>query len=235
MSIIFLRKQPFHLKRGNAWLEAMGNFMLRLPTLAFRENQFRMAIIVGLLATVFYGGAGRLALLRPANILELSELDQAIPLLPWTFWIYVSVYLIFFASCWLQRDLKVYNRFLYTYLLAYFLIALFFLVYPTEFPRQQFPITESGISARALEFFRRIDLPNNCLPSMHVGTCVMSTLPFYRRRPWLFIIFCLWTTAIAFSTLTTKQHYWVDVFAGVGYALSMYSAMLFLFRRVRLS
>jgi membrane-associated phospholipid phosphatase len=202
--------------------------MFQLPTLAHRDNQFRIAIIVGFIAMMFYGISGRLALMRDSIGLDMSPIDEAIPLLPWTFWVYGSVYFIFFASCWLQRDLKVYNRFLYTYLVAYFLISVFFLLYPTEFPRADFPVNSSTASGAALTFFRQIDLPNNCFPSMHVGTCVLVTLPFYRRRPKVFLLFALWTMAIAITTLTTKQHYLIDVIAGFVYAFVMYGSSVLL-------
>ena len=50
----------------------------------------------------------------------------------------------------------------------------------------------------------------------------MSTLPFYRRRPRVFIAFCAWTLAIALTTLTTKQHYITDVFAGAAFGVFTY-------------
>ena len=202
--------------------------MFQFPTIAHRDNQFRVAVIVGFIAMMFYGISGRIALMRDSIGLDMSALDRAIPLVPSTFWIYGSVYFIFFASCWLQKDLKVYNRFLYTYLASYLLIAIFFCLYPTEFPRDQFPVSPTTTSGIALSLFRQVDLPNNCFPSMHVGTCVLVTLPFFRRRPKVFWVFALWTLAIAVTTLTTKQHYLVDVVAGFVYAFVMYGASVLL-------
>ncbi len=47
----------------------------------------------------------------------------------------------------------------------------------------------------------------------------MSTMVFYRRRPLVFALFCAWTVCISVTTLTTKQHFFVDVVAGAGFGL----------------
>jgi membrane-associated phospholipid phosphatase len=53
----------------------------------------------------------------------------------------------------------------------------------------------------------------------HRGSTGLS--PFFRKRD-KFPFFFVWATAIALSTLTTKQHYAVDVVAGFGLAVVFY-------------
>jgi len=174
---------------------------------------------VGTLTVALYGISGKVAFGREPRLLEMSVWEGAIPLLPWTVWIYSSVYFIYLASCALQRDEKQYRQFLSGYVFAYALSGIFFVLYPTTFPREQFPLSLEAPSFTEYFFlwFRTIDLPTNCLPSMHVGSCVMSTLPFYKRRPRVFILFSIWSIAIVATTLTTKQHYFVDLIAGAGF------------------
>lgn len=179
------------------------------------KNKLWLAIIVGVFATVSYKLAGEVSMGLNPRVLHLSPVDVAIPVIPWTVWIYVSVYLTYLASVLLQKDMAVLGRFLITYVLAYGVSMFFFMVYPTTFPRDLYPIPDgAGISGAALEFFRSTDRPTNCLPSMHVASCVMLTLPFYKRRPWVFVGFGLWTLAISITTMTTKQHYAIDVVSG---------------------
>jgi membrane-associated phospholipid phosphatase len=179
------------------------------------KNKLWLALIVGVFATVAYKLAGEVSMRLNPSALPLSALDLAVPVVPWTVWIYISVYLTYFASVLLQRDLTTVGRFYIAYVIGYGLSMFFFMAYPTTFPRDLYPVPDSaGLSGAALEFFRSTDRPTNCLPSMHVASCVMLTLPFYKRRQWVFWGFCLWTLAISVATLTTKQHYAIDVVSG---------------------
>jgi len=200
--------------------------MAQLFSLPLTEkNKLWMALAVGTFAMATYKIAGELSLRNNPRLLSFSSLDLAIPFIPWTVWIYMSVYLIYLASVLLQRDLAVLGRFLGSYVIAYGIAMFFFVLYPTTFPRELFPIPPgSGVSGTVLEYFRLTDRPTNCLPSLHVSSCVMVTLPFWSRRPWLFCAFALWTIAISVTTLTTKQHYAVDVVTGALFGAICYYA-----------
>jgi hypothetical protein len=184
----------------------------RLPLLVTPDNKLAVTLIVAALTVTLYAVSGRVALLLEPSVLSMTSWDSAIPLVPWTFWVYVSVYVTYFASCFLQRDLERFGRFVCGYLLSYVMAAVFFVVYPTTFPRDDFPLPSGAgeLTRACFTWFRSLDAPTNCLPSMHVATAVMSSLPFHRRRPLLFAAFCAWSLAIALTTLTTKQHYVVS-------------------------
>jgi membrane-associated phospholipid phosphatase len=49
---------------------------------------------------------------------------------------------------------------------------------------------------------------------MHVASAVLAALPFRERQPRLFVVFLIWAAAIGVTTITTKQHYAIDVLAG---------------------
>lgn len=205
---------------------------LTFPRIATQTNQWWLTVLIGLLAVVLYGIAGEIALNLKPTVLPLTALDQSVPFLPWTFWIYSSVYLIYFASSALQRDLDAFNKFLYGYVFAYGASAVFFVLVPTVFPREAFSLpTESATFSEAtLRWFRGIDHPTNCFPSMHVASAVMSTMVFYRRRPVVFALFCVWAAFISLTTLTTKQHFFVDVVAGTAFGLFSHFLVFYWFR-----
>ncbi len=185
------------------------------------QSKWGPSLLVGAITVALYGVSGRLALgLSPVE-LPMTSLDRAIPFVPLTFWIYSSVYFIYFTSCFLQEDLAVFKKFLDGYLIAYLLSSLFFVAVPTTFPRHLFPLPEGTdlVTREAFVWFRAIDEPTNCLPSMHVGSCVMATLPFLGRRPRLFWLFCAWSLAIGVTTVTTKQHYVLDVVSGAAFGI----------------
>lgn len=202
--------------------------VVRFPQIT-EKNKLWLALLVGTFAMTSYKIAGEVTMHLDPRMLPFSALDRAVPLLPWTFWIYLSVYGIYISSCLLQKDLQVFGRFLLSYLIGYGLSTIFFVLYPTTFPRELFPLDGvDGASAAGLAWFRALDRPTNCLPSMHVASCVMVTLPFRGKRPVLFGLFSFWTLAISVATLTTKQHYLVDVVTGALFGLACYAAASYL-------
>ena len=205
----------------------------KLPLIATLKTQWPLGLAVGIYATITYGLAGHFSELKNPQLLALSTLDKAVPFVPWTFWIYSSVSFIFLSSCLLQRDIRLYNQFLYSYIFAYTLAPLYFVCQPTIFPREAFPIPDvtHPITKVSFEYFRaHVDNATNCWPSMHIASCVMSTAPFYKNRPRVFAVYCLWSLAIAATTLTTKQHYAADLLPGAAVGLLSYLLATKLFR-----
>ncbi len=199
----------------------------RLPALPVtHENKLWLATFVGLAAMATYATVGAVTMQLSPRTLPFGIVDHFIPLLPWTFWIYATVYLIYAASCVLQRDLYTYQIFIYGYGIANLASSAIFIIVPTTFPRELYSIDHSqqitSCSAQALAWFRTIDHPTNCLPSMHVGCSVLATLPFHGHRPKLFLLFSAWTAGIALTTLSTKQHYFIDVVGGLALGLVSY-------------
>ena len=88
--------------------------------------------------------------------------------------------------------------------IATILSCAIFVVWPTTIPRP--PVRSAAFDALWL-----FDVPANCFPSLHVALASIAAC-FWPRRRWIAVI---WAVAIALSTLTTKQHYAVDVAGGV--------------------
>jgi len=197
---------------------------LALPLLGVNGSRVVPAVLVAATVVAQYGIAGHLAMGREPVLLEMTALDRAIPFLPWTYWIYLTVYCIYFTSCFVQRDRVVLGKFLVGYVIAYTLISVFFVAFPTAFPRELFPLPEEldPATRAVIGFSRATDYPTNCWPSMHVASCVLSAAPLYGRRPRWFAAFCVWSLAICATTLTTKQHYVVDLLPGALYGLAIH-------------
>ena len=88
--------------------------------------------------------------------------------------------------------------------------------FPTRYPRELFPIPEGTdpLSAGMLQVVRFFDTPSSCLPSLHVAISFASALLVWRERKRIFWALLAWSLVIAASTLTTKQHYLIDVLSG---------------------
>ncbi len=162
-------------------------------------------------------GLAKLEPFAAPRLLPMTALDAAIPLLPWTVWAYGT---ITWASllCWLSVPNQQQARRLFgSLVLACMVCWIFFLFWPTTFPRGDWPLPEVD-SATIREFadLRDADSPTNCFPSMHVAmasSIALTWMGFIRTR-WLRPLPLLWAAVVSVTTLTTKQHYAVDVLGG---------------------
>ncbi|MSP18309.1 MAG: inositol phosphorylceramide synthase [Bdellovibrionales bacterium] len=148
-------------------------------------------------------------------LLPMTWLDNAIPLIPVTFLIYTSDYLlILFAIILIKNpdDFRSFSRMMFATL---FTCGLFFIFFPTTYPRPSYPIVSNTFIKAAMEFIYVGDSPNNCLPSLHVALTSVATWSLRKRSKKLVGFLGLWTLAIIISTLTTKQHYFIDIIGGL--------------------
>jgi membrane-associated phospholipid phosphatase len=149
--------------------------------------------------------------LHSAHSLPLTMLDVKTPFLPWTAWIYVSVYIFpLSVGVMVDRDEEVLPIVL-SFIGMATVCTLVFIFYPTSYPRPPLGGESGDLALRLVRF---LDTPANCMPSQHVALGFLSAFFVQRYHRtfgnWSLILGIL----IAVSTLTTKQHYVWDVVAG---------------------
>ena len=166
-----------------------------------------------------------LAFLTPTFI------DEAIPLIPWTAWIYASYPLLFLLVYASERDNKQLSRYLYAALAVNLISEAIFILWPTAIDRSLFPIPgdQGELSVGLMHFIRKADNAGNCFPSLHVSTSLLSAFALWRHGSKRFVFALVWAVAIALSTMTTKQHFFVDVVSGAILAAAAYG---FFYKRV---
>jgi membrane-associated phospholipid phosphatase len=154
--------------------------------------------------------------LTEAVELPLTALDRAIPFWPVTALLYFGTFVFLVVSFLAQPDHEQRTRFLYANVLAQIVGTVIFVFWPVSYPRELFPLpdTAGALGAQLLGFMRAMDTPVNCLPSLHVSTTTLCVLAVSGRR-WFGAAVVI-GLAMAISTLTVKQHYVVDVLAGMG-------------------
>ena len=172
--------------------------------------------------------------LFPPRQLWWTPVDAAVPFLPGTVWIYFSDYVLVAAAFLLQETWPAVRRYVRTYFALLVVGAFIHLLWPTVFPREGFPLDGGSTSARALATLRGVDAATSCMPSMHVAGSVLAALSLWRQRPWVFGTWLAWASAVSVSTLTAKQHYIVDVVAGIALAVVFWAAFFWLPQRVHL-
>ena len=148
---------------------------------------------------LFYLGAAAIDL-RPPQLLQPSLIDRAIPFLPWTIAVYLSQFAFLFLTLRWQRDARVYVPMAVATLIS----CAIFVLYPTT-------IARPAVDSAAFDGLWLFDVPENCFPSLHVSLAIIAAA-YWPRARWIGIA---WAIAIAVSTMTTKQHYFVDVAGGI--------------------
>jgi fatty acid desaturase/membrane-associated phospholipid phosphatase len=192
--------------------------MLRTP-LALLDRNFatRVSSTVVLMAGTLVIYQWLNASLAPRYDLAVP-LDGAVPFLPWTWLVYVSFYLLLPLAAWWAPPGE-YVKTLAAVLTANVVCWFGFVLFPAHYPRPSLEGVEPQWLQQALASMWADDLPGNTFPSIHVATSMLVALRLKQVRGgfgWV-----LWAVAIAVSTLTVKQHFVVDVVAGLLLALAV--------------
>ena len=161
--------------------------------------------------------------LLPVTSMPLTALDRSIGFAPWslilyaTLWVYISLVP---GMLWSWNEMR-------EYLLQVTLLSLLgftiFLAWPTAVPASLIDWS----SHPAVAFLKSVDAAGNACPSLHVAFAVLSAVWLQRllaslRMP-VYMQFCnwLWCLGILYSTLATKQHVALDLYAGVVMGLAV--------------
>lgn len=151
----------------------------------------------------------------PPKMLPLLPIDLTVPFLPWTFIIYLSDYLFLFYVIASTRTVETFGNFVRMAHICLFVCGMFFMFFPTTYPRPPYPLDEPFYIDIWLRIMAAADTPNNCFPSMHVAFTGIGAWAVRYQGPKVSFFMWLWAFAIFFSTLTTKQHYFVDIVGGM--------------------
>lgn len=150
------------------------------------------------------------------RLLPFTRVDASVPFWPWTVWIYFTEYAFFVYAYFFMRDLRLVTRYYYAYMTILLVSEAVFVFFPVTFPRADYPAVGDSIHVTALNFLRTyMDAPANCLPSLHVSSCYISSLCFWQESRPKALFLGFWSTLVAVSTMTTKQHYFVDVWTAI--------------------
>ena len=154
-------------------------------------------------------GGVHLPTASPAPALAI---DRLIPFAGWTVWIYHTQFVFLLASVWTLTTNPNINRTLYSMAMASAVSFCVFFLYPTALPR---PLIHSeGLTGDAFAFLYSIDSESNCLPSLHVALACLGARGMMEESARVGVLGVVWAALISISTMTTKQHYVIDVIAG---------------------
>jgi membrane-associated phospholipid phosphatase len=169
-----------------------------------------------------------IAELMPGRRLHAPELplDRALPLQPAWALVYGTLYLfLILLPLFVVRQEDQIRRTLLAYLTVWITAYVCFLLYPTAAPRPV-SVVGTGFAVWGLKFLYGADPPFNCFPSLHVAHSFVSALTCHLVNRGLGIAALAGAALVGAATLFTKQHYLLDVVAGVLLAGMAYLAFL---------
>ena len=160
---------------------------------------------------------------RPATLMPLTALDDAISFQPAALAAYVSLWLYVGIPPGLMASLRHLVAYgLWASLLCLLGLACFW-AWPTAVPAATLPVDVVRHPGFAL--LQGVDAAGNACPSMHVATAVFSAiwieqlLRELHATAWPRLLNLAWLLLIVYSTLATKQHVVLDALAGTLLAL----------------
>ncbi len=192
---------------------------MALPLFLNYKNKYLVLFLLFIVGSLQYLSSNHFQFFDPIY-LPMSKIDAAVPFIPQTIWIYMSEYILFPTVYLMSKDLKNCNKYLYAFFAQQTTACIIFLFWPTIYPRHLFPLPEDmdALSYFLFSSLRSADAPTNCCPSLHVSSVFLSSFIFLNEQKEKFPFFFIWAILIAASTLTTKQHYLIDVTTGFLFA-----------------
>lgn len=196
---------------------------LRLPLIG-RRLRVPAIVVGGLLLVSLFALPERIQL-WPTMPLGKSVVDAWIPFLPWTVWVYVSEYLFLILAIWFSPDDRRRSDCAYGLVLAAIIGLVIFTLLPTSVMRES--PDPDGVTGFLLRCLFALDTTGNALPSLHVANTCLAAIALAARRGLWRVAVVAWAALIMLSTLTTKQHYAVDVAGGLVLAAICFVAVRF--------
>lgn len=175
---------------------------------------------LGILAfVIFYMLPNHFNIFEPSYI-HLFSFEGLIPFIDWTVWIYMSDYLYIAIVFVLLKDKDNMNRIYYSQIMLLMVSMFIFFLLPVQYPRPE--VEYLGVSGKLVEILFSADTPGNACPSIHVAMTFLAGFGFFKEKKYLFPWFMIWAILISLSTLTVKQHYLLDIVAGLFMAILFY-------------
>lgn len=167
---------------------------------------FRLTALLCIQFIVVYGGTNWLTDLRSDVHRVYFDWELRIPLVPAMAWVYGSIALLMLLPVFKLDDAEL-RRLAGQVSLAILIAGCVFLVYPAQ----------TGYAAAteltpAMNAIRRIDLPYNLIPSLHVALSALIVLFVFRRFRFPGrLLLAAWMLAMLASVLLTHQHHVADI------------------------
>jgi hypothetical protein len=157
-----------------------------------------------------------------------TRLDRAVPLVPEAIWPYALYYVLVMMPLFAVRRMRELSEVLSAYLLVTVSAWIVYVIWPVrmEYPHE----VCAGFSCQILLRLWAMDMGVNVMPSLHAAHSVLAAAIFwsYRNKAWPLI--AAGATAVSVAAIFTRQHYILDIAAGVALAIVVWALVRAVFR-----
>ena len=183
-------------------------------------------ILLGWLIIYFF--VNRLQV-EPQRRIDLGlAIDRKTPYVPLFALVYFSTYPFVLLPFIILSDARQFYWLVVCFVSITIISSLIHATIPSKIERVE-QVTAGGVSGWMLGLFQKTCKPYGNFPSMHVGLSVpVVAANFMVAGPVIGSITLVWAVLIALSTLFTKQHYILDVLAGVAGGVSIFALTFWL-------
>jgi membrane-associated phospholipid phosphatase len=186
-----------------------------------RERNKKSALILGVTGYWMAGYFATNQLLTTRTYYTLSTvIDEAIPFKPGWLYIYLAIWIVIFSPLAVIKNYQQLKRTVTGYAFLFSVSFLMFILFPVKMARPE--PAGSGLTLWGMSTLYQIDGAGNCFPSIHVAAILFGTLTSLRLNRPFGIFLLIWAFLISLSALFIKQHYLVDILAGLILALITY-------------
>lgn len=149
-----------------------------------------------------------------------TALDAFVPFRPIFVYPYLAYYLWLLIPIPILRTRAQFYGAVYAFGLTQMVALVFYVALPSQMDRPL--VTGDDLSAQLVRLVYEVDRGYNIVPSLHVAHSVLVALLFYSLDPRRFPLVAMGSALICASTVLVKQHYLLDIPAGVAVALCCY-------------
>ena len=146
--------------------------------------------------------------------LKITWLDSIIPFVPFMIPVYLSYLVGVFVFIACLRDEKELNEIFFLSHIQLLISVPFFIFYPVFYPRDMF-YNANTVTSIFNQIWLWFDAGNNCLPSLHTANCMLGISYSLKLPLRIRCVIIPWAALVILSTLACKQHYVIDVAAGL--------------------
>jgi hypothetical protein len=165
----------------------------------------------------------------PAQVLW-TRLDRSVPMIPAAIWVYALYYVLVMLPMFAVRRVRELVEVLTAYLLVTVVAWGIYVVWPV---RMEYPhLVCAGVSCEVLMRLWIMDMGVNVMPSQHAAHSVLAAAIFvsYRNRAWPLMV--AGATGVSVAAVLTRQHFVLDIPAGIALAIAGWLVVRWGFARV---
>jgi len=203
-------------------------------SLRFRVMRWVSGFALALFVLVGYSWLSTWNVMRftdglPAQVLW-TRLDRSVPMIPAAIWVYALYYVLVMLPMFAVRRVRELVEVLTAYLLVTVVAWGIYVVWPV---RMEYPhLVCAGVSCEVLMRLWIMDMGVNVMPSQHAAHSVLAAAIFvsYRNRAWPLMV--AGATGVSVAAVLTRQHFVLDIPAGIALAIAGWLVVRWGFARV---